>query len=631
MGLGDFLKGVGGTLAHAAYVGSGASTAVDIATAVKDVATGDYSKAAGKALSPINIGKDLEPILGSNAVKSAVPWVTEHAAYVPGLHQAQEKVLGKDYLMSTGKELGQSAVNLGRTASAASNPEHWPTVAKGVYKAGEFTKEHPGQAWDIGFGVGKHMLKEQLRPENLITTAALAATTFGVGAVAAEGARAAQAVSEASEAAKVGQEALGVAEAAQGVSKAGRSMQTFDQAAGAVSKQSLSPVTKYVTQPLRDKAAQAILNAGGEAGVPRQVAAAMVQGQSGTMPTELAGMGERVRNAQEWGWRLNAGQKRLSQTKLGEKVLHATADPVGYAKSTAMSHKGEALNYASEHPQQVAEGLQKYQQAKNPSGMADTGLQRARESLAGGGGGGVEPPQFQQTGGGVPEEPEQAANLSSNQFNKSSSPSQAFQPVQQPVQQKPVAAQGSLTQPVSQQGKPSRVTSWYQSRTPRVQAGIQTVMSLKPKSSQHFWQGPGREAFGGIGADYDWRSIGLRAPGGFSVNIHRAGGAGDGGGGGGEEPESSNVREPRTDTPPSQTMSASAEPYMSIGDQPTGALNPAVPRTIQPAKAPGSERKIAAQQNRSEFFKSGSVFDRNVALPPLSQPVMRPQRDVLGV
>jgi hypothetical protein len=92
-----------------------------------------------------------------------------------------------------------TAGTLAQGAGWALDPHHWDDIQHGIGAAGSFIGQHPGQAWDMAFEVGRHVVKEEiLDPKNLaINLGLLAATTLtGGGAGAAwiaklgEGARA---------------------------------------------------------------------------------------------------------------------------------------------------------------------------------------------------------------------------------------------------------------------------------------------------------------------------------------------------------------------------------------------------------------------------------------------------------
>jgi hypothetical protein len=78
-----------------------------------------------------------------------------------------------------------AAVNVGKGAAWAVRPDHWDDIAEGVGKAGEFVVEHPGQAWDTAFEVGRAVVKDQMDPVNLAINAGLIAATVATGGAAA--------------------------------------------------------------------------------------------------------------------------------------------------------------------------------------------------------------------------------------------------------------------------------------------------------------------------------------------------------------------------------------------------------------------------------------------------------------
>lgn len=476
--------------------------------------------------------------------------------------------------------------------------------------------QHPGMIKDaasyalnhkseLASAAGHYAVDQLTNPDKLAETAILAAATMGVGALGARGAAAAGEIGTVAKASRLSRfgEGAGILDKALGTGEA------------STVKKILHPVNTYVTQPIKDKAAQKILDVGGEAGALRQGAAVMVQG-GGVKPKALSGLSDEALGAQKTMRRVKAASGRSTQFKTGTSVTNALHDPKGFALDHqdelvdfAQGHKQEALDYASSHPEQVNEAMQEVQQATS-------------------GGGNKPPPSRPVQTGGTPAEEPQPQSLSTSQFMQ---PQQTFQqPLQQPSNSQASSSYATgrgfqANQGMGQVSQPGQPVG-------RGKALLRSMASYK--SQKRFYEGPNREVFRGVDPNYDWRSIEMRdnkvsakwhSPDRVDPGIGRPVGA---------EPDPSNMREPIGETGPKPELSASvAEPYMSVGEQPTGALNPAVPRMIQPAKAVGSERKIAAQQNRSEFFQSGSVFDRNAALPPLSQPMARPQRqrEILGV
>jgi hypothetical protein len=177
-----------------------------------------------------------------------------------------------------------------------------------------------------------------------------------------------------------------------------------------------------------------------------------------------------------------------------------------------------------------------------------------------------------------------------------------------------------------------RAQSWINNRSPRTQAVLKTLNSYK--SQKRFYEGANREVFRGVDAGYDWRHVEMRDN---TFGVQRFGVEKADSNEGWQGGYGSNVGSPQGDLQPAPVLSGSKTPEntmsasanVSIGSQPTGALNPAVPRTMKPVEAPQSVPK------RSEFFATGSTWAGKGALPPLSQPGVlspqRKQREILGV
>jgi hypothetical protein len=88
--------------------------------------------------------------------------------------------------VSIGKDIVGAAVNAQKAGLYVANPTHWDDIGKGVAKVADYAWDHPGQTWDTGFEVGRAMVKEELKPQNLIINAALLATGVGAPALLAK-------------------------------------------------------------------------------------------------------------------------------------------------------------------------------------------------------------------------------------------------------------------------------------------------------------------------------------------------------------------------------------------------------------------------------------------------------------
>lgn len=594
MGLGDiFKKGAG-------FVG-------DVATGGFDALVNSMPGNVGNSAQGINSGKMVRQGVGALISGEGLSGVGRET-----LESYSERA---DHPVGTMAQQGVALNNFARAGGwATQHPGE--ALAAGGAVAG-MIKDHPGQAWDAGFEVGRNAAKDFVKPENLAETAVTFAATSGIGGLGASGSRLATSAAEAAPELEAGISAT--SKAASVMSKANEGLGRYDSVLGTgeatLAKKLMHPVNTFVTQPIKDKAAQALLDVGGDAGALRQGAAMALQG-SGVQPKALTGLSTEAAEAQQLMRRVKAVQGRSAQFQSGSKAASAVANPVGTAKSLAMGHKQELVDYAMKHPQEADKALQTV--TGRQGGIGPSGLQRVRDNITtaeSGGGGGYEPPQVQATTGGGGEEPT-PQSLSTSQFMQ---PQPAMQPLQQPSSSQPSSAYQSgrgfspnqgmppVSQPAAQ---PDRALSWTRTLG---------MTALSYHSQKRFWEGPNREVFRGIDANHDWRHIEQRNNQ-ISFKVHPVMMARPGAGEGnvGAEGDPSNMREPRNDGKPQPSLSASvAEPYTAMGQQPEGALNPAMPRMIQPS-------------TRSAMFKSGSVFDRNPALPSLSQPLSRPS-DPYGI
>src|SRR5262245_44501595 len=67
-------------------------------------------------------------------------------------------------------------------AGWALNPTHWDDMVRGTARGVNWVAEHPGQAWDTGFEIGRHIVKEELLdPKNLAINLGLTAASIATG------------------------------------------------------------------------------------------------------------------------------------------------------------------------------------------------------------------------------------------------------------------------------------------------------------------------------------------------------------------------------------------------------------------------------------------------------------------
>src|SRR6185436_9232320 len=81
--------------------------------------------------------------------------------------------------------VGEAVGNVAKGVAWVARPDHWDDIAEGVGKGVEFVAEHPGQAWDTAFEVGRAVVKDQMDPVNLAINAGLIAATVATGGAAA--------------------------------------------------------------------------------------------------------------------------------------------------------------------------------------------------------------------------------------------------------------------------------------------------------------------------------------------------------------------------------------------------------------------------------------------------------------
>lgn len=127
-------------------------------------------------------------------------------------------------LVNFAKDAVGAVSNINKATAYAVNPTHYDDIAKGALKTGEFVAEHPSVVKDVAVAVAK----DQLKPQNLAINAALIGATVATGGAAAP-----------AWAARVGLTARGVktgvevgrgVEAAEGAIQAGRAARSTQKA-----------------------------------------------------------------------------------------------------------------------------------------------------------------------------------------------------------------------------------------------------------------------------------------------------------------------------------------------------------------------------------------------------------------
>ena len=191
------------------------------------------------------------------------------------------------FLDSAAKATGNAV----KGAAWVANPTHYDDIARGAGKAAEFVVEHPGQTAHIAGEVGKAIVKDQLKPQNLAINAALIGATVLTGGAAAPalaaklglGAKSIEAGVAAGEGIEAGATALKAgttaveagstalkagetaAEVGNAASKTTKALRVADKVLGA--EKTAGKYEKFIRpiSTLRGKAGEAILKGGGEA------------------------------------------------------------------------------------------------------------------------------------------------------------------------------------------------------------------------------------------------------------------------------------------------------------------------------------------------------------------------------
>lgn len=251
--------------------------------------------------------------------------------------------------------------DVGRGAGWLANPYHWDDVAEGVGNVGQFIGEHPGQIWDTGFEIGRHMVKEEiLDPKNLAINLGLTAATVFTGG-GAGAALATRLTGGALKAVKAGEEVISATRAGRAVMTGLRAARESETAIGAARwaergmsaleapTRAAAQVRKAVTGSElgviaggRGRVANRILGeAGDAAGLGRRVTAEVVRG-SVTRPTLAADATASTRAIANLGY-VNARQSRFKGLAhsaetggtIGREMYKANKNPYAYAYGKA--------------------------------------------------------------------------------------------------------------------------------------------------------------------------------------------------------------------------------------------------------------------------------------------------------
>lgn len=376
------------------------------------------------------------------------------------------------------KDVGHAASNVGQGAAWALNPTHADDIARGTVATGKFIAENPGVVKDVGVAIAK----DQLKPKNLAINAALIAATMAGGAAAPAlaarfgmatragiaGAKAAETAVEVSRAAKIGEEAVTAGKVAKEaitatkeVGRIGKAMENINELRSAV-----SPITTRTAAFRTSMGEKVLAGAQGEAGVGRQALANMVQGTGGIGKTaRMAGQSEQAYKAQQATRYIRAGQGAGDTVRSAPQAVSTLANPKK-AATKAVMQAGKA-KYGEQFGEPTGEEYETM-----PGGQAVIPNQETADM--------------------------QQPSVSPNGVPMSRD-------------------MGSISNPFA-----NRKLS-FQSGT-KARAGktgrtdVETVRkALQP--SQHLWQGPNREAFGGIGTDYDWRTFKQRGTDAKAINL----------------------------------------------------------------------------------------------------------------
>lgn len=366
------------------------------------------------------------------------------------------------------KDMGGAVQNVAKGVNYVANPTHIDDIAKGAAQTGQFMLEHPGVVKDVGVSIVKDQL---LDPKNLAINLALTAATVatsgtagaalaarvGMSAKAAEGAvatvrgaKAVEAAAEAARGAKVAETAVEAGRAARATSKAvelGRAAQEVVEGGSTGSKwaRGLEKVNdvRRTASPIAQRT-HAFRTAMGE----RALSAGLEEGATAGPLRQVAA------NLIQGTGGIGATTRMAGQSESAYKMQQA----VRYSK---MARSGFAGAKAAPGVASAVADPEGYAMNKmlNGAKMGDTGEG-----------------QYQTAPGGrtIVTDNANGVNVTDNGV----------------VQPSSAMEHGLLRAGAKMQN-----------------FGVGVAASNSLGGPNAFWKGPGREAFGGISTNYDWRKF----------------------------------------------------------------------------------------------------------------------------
>jgi hypothetical protein len=419
-----------------------------------------------------------------------------------------------------------AAVNVGKGAAFIADPRNLDDIAEGVGKAAEFVVENPGKTWDTAFEVGRAVVKDQLDPMNLAINAGLIGLTVATGGAAAPaflakaglaaksaeaGLTAGKAVSAGTTAVKAAKAADTAMDVAKGVKTTAKAVETMgDIGKGVETAGDIAQATKTGAEVGRtvsrtQEFATGVKQIG--TGIRESKGLAKVENVMNA-PREFMGAGREAAGLSRYGKlnELRAGQAEKIMARAGEggagglrkaaaRTVAGKTNPLSpagaqttFSRVTSLAGRGKA---ASETPGSVAKGVEV---AADPQAAVEAAAAAQVNRIAGSGTGYTDLGMTSESLYGT-----QPA-LAAGQGEESGASSQVGTPFK------------AAAPPAGGGGPPSTMATAQPAAEAGGEEGGKLLKQPKPfkggwKPQQHFWEGPGREAFGGISAGHNWRQI----------------------------------------------------------------------------------------------------------------------------
>jgi hypothetical protein len=466
-------------------------------------------------------------------------------------------------------DVPQAAENVGRAAvwaaqAATYDDEKRRQAQHYTSEAADLAWQHKGEIAATAGHVAYEVAKDQLEPKNLLMTAATAGLTTGAGTVATK-IKTARNAARTVETVEAAEGAVAAADAVEATSAAAHQFSNTDRALGALPRASdpyLHPVSTVLNKG-RTALAQTIQDTGRGSRVS-EFLANTVEGIGRRAPVQRPGQSMESYESAMNTWRGAAAARRKTQADVVQSVVHAVAHPEQAAlevgTSLVQDHKDEIVNFAQDHARDQIVGQIRGEAQDRLTGQINDQLPGNTFDLNNPN----LPNNLDDVTGKVEDAAKDLKDKGQSKLDEEKAKKEEPQRPNTNVYQTLPGGQAVAPQPTPWAaptehpwGDPVDGEAVSPNGVPTPAGMEQTVKSDTTASSEamvtgraaplgrrngafqqghkrpgmHAWQGPNREAFGGIGVDHDWRPFVQRPiqQGGGSVGQRTTAGASEGG------------------------------------------------------------------------------------------------------